>query len=360
MRISLALAALCALCVFVQPAHSQSPEAAPPAKKLPELRPNGAKYERITVHGASLVGNLEGDSPDRQVSIYLPPSYAKASTRRYPVLYLLHGFTDSDARWFGLQGKHFVNVQDAVDRAYAAGARELIIVMPDAFTKYQGSMYSSSAETGNWEAFVTRDLVAYVDKHYRTLAQRASRGLAGHSMGGYGTMRLGMKYPQMFASIYALSPCCMGANLEPNADAMAKADKVQSDADIAAADFVTKAMLASGAAWSPNPTKSPRFFDLPIANGKAVPDVIAMWAANAPLAMVPQYIPSLKSFAAIAFDAGDQDTGIAATVRTLDQMLSGYGIAHTAEIYQGNHIDHIEQRLETKVLPFFSEHLKFQ
>jgi S-formylglutathione hydrolase FrmB len=232
--------------------------------------------------------------------------------------------------------------------------------MPDAFTKYQGSMYSNSAVTGNWEAFVTQELVAYVDKHYRTLPNRASRGLAGHSMGGYGTMRLGMKYPQMFSSIYALSPCCMGANLEPNAEALAKADKVQSDADIEAADFGTKAMLASGAAWSPNPTKAPRYFDLPIANGTAVPDVIAMWAANAPLAMVPQYIPSLKSFTAIAFDAGEQDAGIAGTVRTLDQMLTGYRIAHTSEIYQGNHVDHIEQRLEKKVLPFFSEHLKFQ
>src|SRR5690349_14053396 len=107
MRNRLALAALCALCSFLQPAHA-------------ETRPNGAKFERITVHGASLVGNLEGDSPDRKVSVYLPPSYSKASSRRYPVLYLLHGFTDSDARWFGMHGKHFVNVQDAVDRAYAA------------------------------------------------------------------------------------------------------------------------------------------------------------------------------------------------------------------------------------------------
>ena len=136
--------------------------------------PAGAgKYERVAVHGDSLVGNLEGDSPDRMVSVYLPPSYAKEPKRRYPVLYLLHGFTDSDTRWFGLNGQHFVNVQGAVDRAYAKGARELIVVMPDAFTKYQGSMYSSSATTGNWEGFVTQDLVSYVDKHYRTLPRAA-------------------------------------------------------------------------------------------------------------------------------------------------------------------------------------------
>ena len=103
------------------------------------------RYSRVVVHGASLVGNLAGDSPDRHVSVYLPPSYAKQPKRRYPVLYLLHGFTDSDANWFGVKGQHFVNVPKAVDAAYAAGVREMIVVMPDAFTKFQGSMYSNSA-----------------------------------------------------------------------------------------------------------------------------------------------------------------------------------------------------------------------
>jgi S-formylglutathione hydrolase FrmB len=317
-----------------------------------------AKYERITVHGTSLEGNLEGDSPDRKVSVYLPPSYSKSPERRYPVLYLLHGFTDSDSRWFGLQGKHFVKVQDAADHAWANGAHEMIIVMPDAFTKYQGSMYSNSAVIGNWEAFVTQDLISYIDEHYRTLASRASRGLAGHSMGGYGTLRLGMKYPAMFSSIYAMSPCCLGANLEPNVEAIAKADKVNTDAEIASADFFTKAMLASAAAWSPNPAKPPKYFDLPVADGKPVPEVIATWAANAPLAMVHQYIPNLKTFDAIAFDAGDRDNPIAGTVKSLDATLNGYHIPHTTEIYSGDHIDHIAQRLETKVLPFFSDHLK--
>ena len=214
------------------------------------------KYERITVHGASLVGNLEGDSPERMVSVYLPPGYAKHPQARYPVLYLLHGFTDSDSRWFGLRGPHFVNVQRAADRAYAAGTKEMIIVMPDAFTKYQGSMYSSSATIGNWEAFITEDLVTYIDRHYRTLAQRASRGLAGHSMGGYGTLRLGMKYPQVFSSLYAMNPCCLAAVLEPDPEVMARAAKVSTDEEIAAADFFTKAMLALGRRVVTKPAQS--------------------------------------------------------------------------------------------------------
>lgn len=321
-------------------------------------RPNGARFERVTVHGDSLVGNLEGDSPDRMVSVYLPPGYEKNPNARFPVLYLLHGFTDSDARWFGLRGKHFVNVPDAVDRAYAKGAREMIIVMPDAFTRYAGSMYSNSVTIGNWEGFITSDLVSYVDKHYRTLANRAGRGLAGHSMGGYGTMRLGMKYPGIYASIYAMSPCCMAANLTPPADAIAKAAKVKSPEEFEGSDFFTKAMLASAAAWSPNPAKPPQFFDLPVADGKPVPEVVAQWAANAPLSMVPQYIPNLKSYDAIAFDAGDKDVPIVDTVKALDATLKSYGIAHTTAVYSGNHVDHIEQRLETEVIPFFSKSLK--
>jgi enterochelin esterase-like enzyme len=359
-RVTVGALLLSALSFVATSAWSQSAPSAPQAR--PALGPppaSAGKYERVSVHGASLEGNLEGDSADRMVSVYLPPSYAKEPRRRYPVLYLLHGYTDSDARWFGLAGKHFLNVQASVDKAYAKGARELIIVMPDAFTKYAGSMYSSSVTTGDWEGFVTHDLVAYVDKHYRTLAKRASRGLAGHSMGGYGTVRIGMKYPGVFSSLYALSPCCMGASLEPNAETAAQAASAKTPEQFDALGFGAKAMIASAAAWSPNP-HTPPYFDLPRVDGKAVPDTLAKWAANAPLAMVHQYVPNLKKYSAIAVDAGDRDTGIAATVKELDQILTGYGVKHVAEIYSGDHVDHIGERLETKVLPFFSEHLAFK
>ncbi len=319
------------------------------------------KLEHVTVHGKALEGNLSADSADRRVAIYLPASYATNRDTRYPVLYLLHGFTDTETAWFGLTGReHFVNVPGAVDRATTAGAREIIVVMPNAFTKYQGSMYSSSAATGDWETFVARDLVTYVDSQYRTLAKRESRGLAGHSMGGYGTMRIGMKYPDVFSSLYSLSPCCMAANLTPSPEQMSRALEVKTDADVTAADFGTKAMLASAAAWSANPKKPPLYVDLPVADGKAVPDVVARWVANAPLAMVHQYIPQLREYSALAIDAGDKDFGIEGTVRTLDQILTDYGVPHTAEIYPGDHVNRVDQRLETKVMPFFSAHLAFK
>lgn len=176
--------------------------------------PHG-KVERIKVHGRSLEGNLEGDSPDRDVSIYLPPSYATERNRRYPVIYLLHGYTDRDDLWFGSK-PHFINVPTVADKALAnGGTREMIIVMPNAYTAFQGSMYSSSPTTGDWETFVARDLVTYIDSHYRTIPDVTSRGLAGHSMGGYGTVRIGMKNPDVFSSLYILSPCCMSANVNP-------------------------------------------------------------------------------------------------------------------------------------------------
>jgi S-formylglutathione hydrolase len=346
----LSAASLAAAMLWASAALAQSAAGAAPATR--------GKHERITVHGMSLMGNLAGDSPDRKVSVYLPPSYSKDTQRRYPVLYLLHGYTDSDERWFGLSGRHFVNVPAAADRAFASGVREMIIVMPNAFTKYEGSMYGSSAVTGDWETFVTRELVAFIDRRYRTLPGKASRGLAGHSMGGYGTVRLAMKRPDVFAAVYALSPCCMDASLEPPADAVARAAKVTSAEEIASLDFFTKAMLASAAAWSPNPKNPPHFVDLPYADGKPRPDVIARWAANAPLAMVHQYIPALRTYGAIAIDAGDKDVSIAETVRTFDRILSDYNIAHSAEIYDGDHVNRIEQRLEKKVLPFFAERLK--
>jgi S-formylglutathione hydrolase FrmB len=312
----------------------------------------------VKVHGVSLEGNLDGDSPDRQVSIYLPPSYQRDRARRYPVVYLLHGYTDTDDRWFG-RVQHFINVPAVADRALAAGVQELLIVMPNAYTRYQGSMYSASLATGDWEDFIARELVAYVDSHYRTIPNRMSRGLAGHSMGGYGTLRLGMKHPEVFSSIYALSACCMMLNdaLFTASATPSPAEAIRSFEEFEKADFLTKAQFASAAAWSANPAKPPFFLDLPTRDGRIQPLVVAKWAANAPLAMVDQYLANLKQLKAIAFDAGDQDTLIASTTRALDLMLTSYGLPHAFEIYAGNHVNHIADRVEQRVLRFFSMNL---
>ena len=87
--------------------------------------------------------------------------------------------------------------------------KEMIVVLPDSKTVHNGSMYSSSVTTGDFERFVAHDVVAYIDAHYRTIPERASRGLVGHSMGGYGATRIGMKHADVFGSLYIMSPCCL-------------------------------------------------------------------------------------------------------------------------------------------------------
>ena len=317
--------------------------------------------ERLKVHGKGLESNLSGDSADRFVSVYLPSSYKKDSKRRYPVVYFLHGYTDDDAKYFGWS-RHWMTLPPILDSVFAAGnTKEMIVVMPNAYTRYHGSMYSNSVTTGNWEDFIAKELVAYVDSHYRTLAQAGSRGLTGHSMGGYGAMRIGQKYPDIFSSIYLLSPCCLApqTSLSEISPIYLKADSISNYKEFEKADFGTKAAFASAAAWSPNPARPPFYVDLPVEDGKMQPEVLVKWNANRPLATLDQNINNLKKLRAIAFDAGTRDESIAASIKVLDQELNKYGVKHEFEIYEGNHINRVAERIERKMLTFFSQNLVF-
>lgn len=322
--------------------------------------PTKGTYNRIKVHGKSLEGNLSGEPADRDVSVYLPPSYQQDTARRYPVVYLLHGYTNSDLGWFGPESRgSFANgntMTAAADRAYSGtGTPEVILVMPNAYTIYQGSMFSNSVTTGDWEGFIAKDLVEYIDSHYRTIPNRASRGLAGHSMGGYGTVRIAEKYPQVFSSIYILSACCLTANLNPNPQGSAKAEALKSPEDAKGAERGLATLLAEAAAWSPNPENPPFYFDLPAKDGKIQPAVVAKWVANAPLAVIDQYITSLKTMK-IGMDVGDKDS-LAPSNRELNRVLTSYGIQTTFEVYDGDHTNHIVDRMEKVVLPFFGKNL---
>src|SRR6476619_4051158 len=163
-----------------------------------------AIVERITIHGTALEGNLEGDAVDRDAVVFLPPSYNQNRTRRYPVVYALHGYSIGAEQW-----THEIHVPQTIEGAFARGAHEMIVVVRDSKTLHNGSMYSNSVTTGDFERFIAHDVVAYIDAHYRTIPERASRGLAGHSMGGYGASRIGMKHSDVFGSLYIMSPCCL-------------------------------------------------------------------------------------------------------------------------------------------------------
>jgi enterochelin esterase-like enzyme len=326
---------------------------------VPEARP--AVVERIKIHGKALEGNLEGNAVDRDAIVFLPPSYNQSRTRRYPVVYALHGYSIGAEQW-----THEIHVPQTIEGAFAKGAHEMIVVLPDSKTVHNGSMYSSSVTTGDFENYVARDVVSYIDTHYRTIASRESRGLVGHSMGGYGATRIGMKHADVFGSLYIMSPCCLsprgsgggrGApapNQTANDEALAA---VKTPADSAKLPFGLRAQLASAAAWSPNPKNPPLYLDLPI--GDQAPVVLAKWAANAPLAFIDQYIVDLKRYRAIAIDVGDQD-GLRIDAGKLRDVLDQYGVANTFEVYPGTHTSDVAVRFQEHVMPFFSRTLSFE
>lgn len=316
----------------------------------------GAKpvtVERIKVHGTALEGNLEGNDADRDVIVVLPPGYSEQKSRRFPVVYALHGYSIGAEQW-----THEIHVPQTIEGAFALGAQAVIVVLPDSKTVHNGSMYSSSVTTGDFEQFVARDLVGYIDAHYRTIPHRTSRGLAGHSMGGYGVSRIGMKHPEVFGSLYIMSPCCLSPMGNGPVDAASETalEAVKTPADSAKLPFRLRAQLASAAAWSPNPKNPPLFLDLPVKNGAAQPDVLAKWAANAPLAFVDQYIGNLRRYQGISIDVGDQDR-LREGADKLHEVLDRYGIANTFEVYTGTHTSAVADRFQNHVLPFFSKTL---
>ncbi|HKO13517.1 MAG TPA: alpha/beta hydrolase-fold protein [Acidobacteriaceae bacterium] len=327
----------------------------------------GAKpvtVERIKVHSPAIEGNLDGEAADRDVIVFLPPSYSKDKHRRYPVLYALHGYSIGAEQW-----THEIHVPQTIEGAFAQGSKEMIVVLPDSKTAFNGSMYSSSEATGNFEKFIYHDLVGYIDAHYRTIPDRMSRGLVGHSMGGYGATRIGMKHPDVFGSLYIMSPCCLSVRPSgppPGMDATKwqEAEKqfeaavaaMKSPADSASMSFFQRAQLASAAAWAPDPKNPPLYLDLPIKDGVPQPEVQAKFAANAPLAFVDQYIDNLKEYHAIAEDVGDQD-GLRFDTQKLHEILDRYGISNSFEMYHGTHTSAVADRFQNHVMPFFSKNL---
>ena len=137
-------------------------------RSFPKLSPAQSRstVEHIKIHGAALEGNLEGDAVDRDVIVFLPPSYEKDKKRRYPVVYALHGYSIGAEQW-----THEIHVPQTIEGAFAQGSQEMIVVLPDSKTIYNGSMYSSSVTTGDFENSSAHDVVAYIDAHYRTIAE---------------------------------------------------------------------------------------------------------------------------------------------------------------------------------------------
>lgn len=321
---------------------------------------SGGQLISDTLHAASLASNRYGDSPNRAVLVYLPPSYDRVPAKRYPVVYLLHGFGSLDGLWLRL-----IPVRARMDSLVAAGAaREMIIVMPDAQNALGGSFYLNSATTGDWDDFIASDLVRYIDAKYRTLPRAASRGLAGFSMGGYGALAVGMRHAgTVFGALYAMSPCCadtLGAFPAPVVDRLAS---VRSLSDARRLTPPLDGMLAFAAAASPDSLRPPLYLDLPyVRSGSGVARVdatAAEWNAHSLIDMVPRFARELKQLRGLAFDIGRSDEGGSSAVIQLDTVLTSAGVPHTFELFDGTHMSRADERFTRHLLLFFSGTLDF-
>jgi S-formylglutathione hydrolase FrmB len=346
-----AVAALFAMLAMLAAGTRAAAQEAPEGRLVPD-----------TLHSRALDHNLYGDTPDRPMLVYLPASYATSPAKRYPVVYLLHGFGGAERAFVTLG-----HIKQAMDSLVVNGTiREMIVVMPSARNVFDGSFYTNSASAGNWDDFIAKELVAYIDGKYRTLARPESRGLGGHSMGGFGTFEVGMRHAgDVYSALYALSGCCTRFSREPGrGDTWDVVAGVSTLADAARLPFFPKVSLALSAAFSPNPSAPPLFVDLPFVRRggqlQVVDSVATKWIEHAPFSMIPSYADRLKRLRGFMFDVGMSDQLVSpASLMAMDSALTRAGVHHTFETYDGDHTNRIAVRVATHVLPFFSRTLDF-
>ena len=367
---SIVLAMSFASASFAQ--QTTAPTAAPGA---PAAAAAAGRLVEVKVPAPSLKGNLLGDPTEQSAAVYLPPSYDASPTRRFPTLYLLHGFTANNTAWTtgGYQG---MSLQPLMDGMIKSGKiREMIVVAPNGWNAYRGAFYTNSSVNGNWEDYIFQDLVQNIDANYRTIRKPESRGIAGHSMGGYGAVTLAMKHPDVFSAVYALSPCCLGMEgdfTSENNPAWLKTIRLTSRDQLKTRpespdDFYQIGFIAVSAAFSPNPEHTPFYVDFPYREREGRLErnesVYARWRAKMPLYMIDENKENLLKLRGIFIDYGQKEefSHIRITSQLFSKALAEQNIPHVFEMYEGgDHGNKIRQRLETRVLQFFSEKLEGQ
>lgn len=325
-----------------------------------------------TIRASGLEGNLLNDPINQRAMVYLPPSYRTHLSRHYPVVYLLHAFAASVKKTW-IEG---VDVQKTMDRALVEGlTQEMILVMPNASNAYQGSFYVNSETTGQWEDYIRNDLVSYVDRHFRTLSQPSSRGIAGHSMGGFGAIRMGMKHADTFSAVYPISACCLAmvADLGIDSPGWRRTLKLESrealenllkQGDLES--FYSAAQIALAAAFSPNPKRPPFFADFPwrMENGQLLRNEPAFtkWQNHFPINMVERYRKNLTKLRGLQIEYGvnDQFSHIRVATPLFSQMLTKHHVQHILRAHDGDHGNQVAENMRRLVLPFFSQTLQFE
>jgi pimeloyl-ACP methyl ester carboxylesterase len=314
----------------------------------------------------NFASNKIGISPVRRLVVYLPAGYGQSS-QRYPVIFFLPNPFDGNYRSRFTKAE----AQSLFDKAIAAGAiGQFILVSVDMTTSLGSSWYVNSPVTGNWEDFMVQELVPYIDANFRTLPSRDSRAISGVFMSGYGAIRLAMRHPDVFGSVYAMHPVGTGSGVQimdsrPDWDLLASAKSI----DEIKRDGFSTIFTSIFQAFLPNVDKPPLFIDLPARKeGSQLiidPEMTERLRNNFLLeSMIPQYAENLKSLRGFKFDwaRSDPNQDHVYSNQAFTHKLNEFGIVHEAEEYNGAWGEPnwgIDGRIYTEVLPFFRRHLIF-
>jgi S-formylglutathione hydrolase FrmB len=309
-----------------------------------------------------LQNNPLGDKSERDLFVYLPPDYEK-STKRFPTVYCLSGFTG--------RGKMMLNdnafspsLDERLDGLIASKKiKPMIAVMPDCFTYYGGSQYINSTATGNYEDYLTQEIVETVDKNFRTIDDKNSRAVVGKSSGGYGALICGLRHADKFGLISTISGDAYFELCYPSDFAKAfRAIKGNPTAFMTnflssekkgKGDFPALNIIGMSSCYSPNGTS----FDLPfdLETGEIRQDIWAKWLTHDPVRLVEKSVENLKSLKLLFLDAGNKDEfALDIGAKILSKKLKDFEIPHIHEEFDDGHFN-ISYRYN-RTFELFSEH----
>jgi enterochelin esterase family protein len=307
-----------------------------------------------------LLGNPLGDPASRELFLYLPPGYDRDRERRFPVVYCLTGFTGRGQMLLNSQA-FTPNMAERMDALISRGAiNEMIVVMPDCFTRLGGSQYLNSTATGRYEDYLIEELVPFVDARFRTLARREHRAVMGKSSGGYGALVCAMRHADTFAAAashsgdcyfeYCYLPDFPKTVRALRGDPAAFLEKFWREERKGKDDITALNILAMSACYSPD-ADSRLGFRLPfdLTTGKIHPATWARWLEHDPVRMAARYSEQLKSLKLLYLDAGTRDEfWLDLGARTLAARLRDMQIAFVHEEFDDGHFN-ISYRYDTSL-----------